>query len=216
MVVVDGEPRVGVQLAPNHVPTGPMGHLSNRSTSTCRSRTSRPPTIVSCRWGRRCSSRRRTSTPPTTSRSTRILPGIRSVCAGFKDASSRKATAWVTGRNGKVNPVRCSRDTWACACSTATYLVGNVRRGDLTCELSARPHEAGAGHKECPLCHFVSHNLSRRVVVLTEMATICPASAPRRTGKRPELVRSVEEKKRWSDALMQPARKVTGASESNS
>jgi hypothetical protein len=32
----------------------------------------------------------------------------------------------------------------------------NVRRGDLTCELSARPQEAGAGHKECPRCHFVS------------------------------------------------------------
>lgn len=55
MVIVDGEPRVGVQLAPNHVPPdGLTGHRRNRSTSTCGSRTSWPPTIVSCRWVRRC------------------------------------------------------------------------------------------------------------------------------------------------------------------
>jgi hypothetical protein len=43
MVIVEGEPRVGVQLAPNHIPPDwPDGtHRSNRSTSTCGSRTSR-------------------------------------------------------------------------------------------------------------------------------------------------------------------------------
>src|SRR5262249_12429829 len=55
------------------------------------SRTSRPPTSVSCRWVRGCSSRPRKSIPPTTSRSTRILPGIRFACAGFSDGSEIRA-----------------------------------------------------------------------------------------------------------------------------
>ncbi len=55
MVIVEGEPRVGVQLAPNHVPPDCLtGHRHNRSTSTCGSRTSRPPTTKSWRWARRC------------------------------------------------------------------------------------------------------------------------------------------------------------------
>ena len=50
-VYVDGKPRLGVQLAPNHVPPecGPMGRRS-RFTSTCLSMTSRPPMTRPCRW----------------------------------------------------------------------------------------------------------------------------------------------------------------------
>src|ERR687888_389269 len=58
MVIVGGEPRVGVQRKPNHVPPDwPDG----------------------------------TSPPWTTSRSTRILPGIPSACAGFNDESRGRA-----------------------------------------------------------------------------------------------------------------------------
>ncbi len=42
-VSVDGEWRLGFQLAPNHVPPiGPMGCHSNRCISTCGSTTSTP------------------------------------------------------------------------------------------------------------------------------------------------------------------------------
>jgi hypothetical protein len=92
MVMVDGEPRVGVQLAPNHIqPDWPEGtpeqqiHLDlwvddfadahNRVVSL-GAKVLKPAV--------------RTQTPPTTSRSTRILPGIRSACAGFNDASSSR------------------------------------------------------------------------------------------------------------------------------
>jgi Glyoxalase-like domain len=45
MVMVEGGPRVGVQLAPNHVPPDwPDGSPSSRSTSICGSTTSLRPT----------------------------------------------------------------------------------------------------------------------------------------------------------------------------
>ncbi len=44
MVLVDGQPRVGVQLAPGHVPPDwPTASHRSRSTSTCGSTTSTRP-----------------------------------------------------------------------------------------------------------------------------------------------------------------------------
>jgi hypothetical protein len=54
------------------------------------------------------------------------------------------------------------------------------------------------------------------IVFLSELAPMCPASAPRRTGKQPELVRSVGEEKRWSDVVRSLATQVGEAAESNS
>jgi hypothetical protein len=81
-VMVDGESRVAVQLAPNHVPPDwPDGTPEQQIHLDLWSRTSRPPTIVSCRSVHGYSNHQLAT---TTSRCTRILPGIRSVCAGIR------------------------------------------------------------------------------------------------------------------------------------
>ena len=92
MVYVDGAPRVGVQLAPNHIPpdwpdgTPPQQiHLDLWVDDFALAH----ERVMSL--GARVLKAARTSTPSTTSRSTRILPGIRSACAGFNDASGRRA-----------------------------------------------------------------------------------------------------------------------------
>ena len=95
-VIVEGEPRVGVQLAPNHVPPDwPDGtpeqqiHLDLWVDDFAAAHT-----IVSCRWVRKCSSLQPTRTPPTTSRSTRIQQGTPSACVGFveTDEVARSST----------------------------------------------------------------------------------------------------------------------------
>src|SRR5881409_1182025 len=83
MVMVDGQPRVGVQLAPNHVPpdwpdgTPPQQIHLDLWVEDFDAAHDRVMSL-----GRR----QRRATPSTASRSTRILPGIRSACAGFNDA----------------------------------------------------------------------------------------------------------------------------------
>jgi hypothetical protein len=91
MVIVEGEPRVGVQLAPNHVPPDwPDGTPEQQIHLDLWSRTSRAPTTVSCRWVRKCSSLQPTWTPSTTSRSTRIQRGTPSACVGFNGLRSSR------------------------------------------------------------------------------------------------------------------------------
>ena len=96
MVIVEGEPRVGVQLAPNHVPPDwPDGtpeqqiHLDLWVDDFAAAHT-----IMSCRGVRKCSSLQPTRTPPTTSRSTRIQQGTPSACVGFveTDEVARSST----------------------------------------------------------------------------------------------------------------------------
>ena len=89
-VMVDGESRVAVQLAPNHVPPdwpdGTPG-AADPPRPVGRGLRGRPRSCHVARWtGLKTTSGM--STPQTTSRSTRILPGIRSVCAGINNASS--------------------------------------------------------------------------------------------------------------------------------
>ena len=98
MVLVDGEPRVGVQLAPNHVPpdwpdgTPPQQiHLDLWVDDFVAAH----DRVMSL--GARVLKPARTSTPSTTSRSTRILPGIRSACAGFNDASGGRSAGALPG-----------------------------------------------------------------------------------------------------------------------
>jgi Glyoxalase-like domain len=92
MVMVDDEPRVGVQLAPNHVaPDWPDGtpeqqiHLdlwvddfpeAHDRVMTLGAKVLKPAAADA------------DSPHPITSRSTRILPDIRSASAGFNDTSS--------------------------------------------------------------------------------------------------------------------------------
>jgi hypothetical protein len=52
--------------------------------------------------------------------------------------------------------------------------------------------------------------------VLAKLATICPASAPRRTGNQRELIRPAGDNYRWSDGLSLATPQVAETSESNS
>ena len=189
MVVVDGEPRVGVQLALNHVaPDWPNGAPEQQITSTCRSRTSRPPTIVSCRWGRRCSSRRRTSTPPTTSRSMRILPGLRSAYAGFKDASSRRAHRLGDRSEGERQPRAVPSDTWTRACSPAHVPRGEHSSGESdVCSsrlnLTRRSEAQGSSLSFVPHNPEPAHRRSHRNG--NDLPRICPATDRETTGTAP-------------------------------
>ena len=82
-VVVDGEWRLGVQLAPNHVPRiGRTGHHSSRSIWTCGSTTSRPRMRRRSRWARGSCNRPTTSRRPRSFRSTPILQVTRSAFVG--------------------------------------------------------------------------------------------------------------------------------------
>ena len=73
MVLVNGEPRVGVQLArpTTYPPSGPRG-LHSRYTSICGSTTSSQLTPKSCPQARGCSKLQQVRSLPTIYRSTRI------------------------------------------------------------------------------------------------------------------------------------------------
>jgi glyoxalase superfamily protein len=92
MVLVDGEPKVGVQLAPNHVPPDwPFGtpeqqiHLDLwvEDFGAAHDR------VMSL--GAKLLKRAENTESPTTSRSTRIPPGIPSACVGSNNASRRRS-----------------------------------------------------------------------------------------------------------------------------
>jgi glyoxalase superfamily protein len=95
-VMVHGESRVAVQLAPNHVPPDwPDGTPEQQIHLDLWVEDFAAAHDVSCRSVHAYSSHQKGT---TTSRSTRILPGIRSVSAGFNDTSPIARSAGSRGR----------------------------------------------------------------------------------------------------------------------
>ena len=94
MVFVDGAPRVGVQLAPDHVPpdwpdgTPPQQMHLDLWVEDFAAAHERVMSL-----GAKVLKLAQDVDTPTTSRSTRILPGIRSASAGCNDASGRSTEA---------------------------------------------------------------------------------------------------------------------------
>jgi Glyoxalase-like domain len=82
-VLVDGEWRLGVQLAPNHVPPDwPDGTPQQQLHLDLWVDDLQPHMRRRSRWARGSCNRPRTPRRPRSSRSTRIPPATRSACAG--------------------------------------------------------------------------------------------------------------------------------------
>src|SRR6266545_238465 len=103
-------------------------------------------------------------------------------------------------------------------CASSSLAADELDRGALEGGQAAIWQQCTAGRERGPMRRpmLVSpgpRDHGRVARSQLQMATLCPASAPRRTGKRPEVIRVVKHKKCWSDALSRSTPQVAGTPE---